>query len=176
MIHTWYICTTYQYYKQQWHEKLHRQQAIKSSGQNKLRTYRQFKFSPQAEQYLKIVMPPKYRSAMTKMRTGVAPIRIETVRYERPALTPKQRICHFCALNEPETEEHVITRCSQYNDTRNALCHSVLNIDIDFMFFYDKKKMCFILSEPQLAYLSAKAMFEILHRRRFLTYNWLCPH
>ncbi len=72
---------------------------------------------------------------MAKMRTGVTPIRIETARYERPALTPKQRICHLCTLNEPETEEHVITRISQYNDIRNALFHSALNIYIDFMFF-----------------------------------------
>ncbi len=96
---------------------------------------------------------------MAKLRTGVEPIRIETGRYERPALTPEQRMCHFCALNEPETEEHVITRCSEYNDIRNALCHSALNIDIDFMFFNDTEKMCYILSEPEHAYLSAKAMF-----------------
>ncbi len=95
---------------------------------------------------------------MAKMRTGVAPIIIETGHYERPALTPEQRIYHCCALNEPKTEEHVITRCSQYNDIRNALSHSALNIDIDFMFFNDTKMMCFILSEPELAYLSAKVM------------------
>ncbi len=34
-------------------------------------------------------MPKKYRSAMATMRTGVAPIRIETGLYERPALTPE---------------------------------------------------------------------------------------
>ncbi len=74
-----------QYYEQQWHEKLQRQQAIRGSCQNKLRTYRQFKFSPQAEQYLKIVIPKTYRSAMAKMRTSMAPIRIETGCYGRPA-------------------------------------------------------------------------------------------
>ncbi len=45
---------------------------------------------------------------VAKMRTSVAPIKIETGHYERSALTPEQRICHFCALTE--TEEHVITR------------------------------------------------------------------
>ncbi len=130
-----------QYYEQKWHDKPQREQAIRGSGQNKLRTYRQFKFSPQAEQYLKIVMPQKYRSAIAKMRTGVAPIRIETGLYERPASTSKQRICHFCALNAPETEEDVITRCSQYNDIRNALCHSALNIHTDFLFSNDMEKM-----------------------------------
>ncbi len=54
---------------------------------------------------------------------------------------------------------------------RIALCHSALNIDIDFMFFNDMEKMCFIISVPELAYLSVKAMFEILHTRRCLTYN-----
>ncbi len=58
-------------YYEQWHEKLQRQQAIRGSGQNKLMTYRQFKFSPQAAQYLKIVMPKKCRSAIAKMRTGI---------------------------------------------------------------------------------------------------------
>ncbi len=87
------------------------------------------------------------------MRTGVAPIRIDTDHYERPALTPEQRICHICALNEPETEEHVITRCSEYNDITNALCHSALNIETDFMLFNDTDKMCFIPVKPVLAYL-----------------------
>ncbi len=33
------------------------------------------------------------------------------------------------------------------------------------------RKRCVLLSEQELAYLSAKAMFEILHRRQCLTYN-----
>ncbi len=70
-----------QYYQQQWHDKPQRQQAIRGPGQNKLRTYRQFKCSPQAEQLLKIVMRQKYRSTMAKIRTGVPPIRIETGHY-----------------------------------------------------------------------------------------------
>ncbi len=45
---------------------------------------------------------------MAKMRTGVAQLRIETGCYKRHALTSKQRICHICALNEPETEKNVI--------------------------------------------------------------------
>ncbi len=89
---------------------------------------------------------------------------IETRCYKRSSLTTKQRNCNLCALNEPETEEHVITRCY-------ALSHSALNIDIDFMFFNDTEKMCFILSEAELVYLNAKAMFEILHTRQCLTYN-----
>ncbi len=66
-------------------------------------------------------------------------------------------------LNEPETEEHVLTGCSQYNDIRNAVCHSALNIKTDFMFLMTWKR-CFILSEPELAYLNAKAVFEIFLR------------
>ncbi len=77
---------------------------------------------------------------------------------ESPALTPEQRLCHFIVLNEPETGEHLITWCSQYTDIRNALCHSVLNIESDFMFFNDTAKMCFIISEPELAYSSAKSI------------------
>ncbi len=129
------VLTTY--YNENWQNQLNRQQAIRGPGQNKLRTYRLFKHEPKCEQYVKIIMPKKYRSALAKFRAGVAPIRIETGRYENPPLPAEERICQFCDINEPETEEHVLIRCTQYNDIRNELM-TALGIHDDSMSDNDK--------------------------------------
>ncbi len=64
---------------------LNRPEGIRGNGRNKLRTYRSFKQSYEVESHLKNIMPYKYRSAFSKFRCGVAPIRIETGRYENLA-------------------------------------------------------------------------------------------
>jgi hypothetical protein len=49
----------------------------------KLRTYKLFKNEFGTEKYVELFMPKTYRSALCKFRCGVAPIRIDTGRYER---------------------------------------------------------------------------------------------
>jgi hypothetical protein len=58
---------------------------------NKLRTYKLFKQDFCTEPYLEYKMPLKYRSAYAKFRCGVAPLRVETGRYERKAV--HERTC-----------------------------------------------------------------------------------
>ena len=65
-----------------------------SNDTSKLRTYREFKCVYGVENYLLENMPGKYRSAMSKFRCGVAPIRIETGRYENLCL--EKRLCFNC--------------------------------------------------------------------------------
>ena len=50
-----------------------------------------------------------------KFRCGVAPLRLETGRYER--LSPEQRTCFFCT-DYIESEEHVLLSCPVYDDLR----------------------------------------------------------
>jgi hypothetical protein len=54
-------------------------------GGNKLITYKGFKLQFGTEPYLRYVTLPSHRSAYAKFRCGVAPIRLETGRYERLA-------------------------------------------------------------------------------------------
>ena len=58
---------------------------------NKLRTYRLFKNYYTTENYVIEVLNRQHRSTLAKFRCGVAPLRIETGRYER--LTLEQRVC-----------------------------------------------------------------------------------
>jgi len=55
------------------------------------------------EKYCLLIMPPQLRSALSKFRCVVAPIRIETGRYEN--LKENERVCPFC--NCIEDEVHV---------------------------------------------------------------------
>ena len=66
------------------------------------------------EQYCKIIMPPSHRAAFSKFRCGVAPIRIETGRYE--GLAEEMRLCPFCIL--VENELHVIQNYRMYDGLR----------------------------------------------------------
>ena len=50
------------------------------------------------------------------------------------SLKAEDRICQFCDLNEPETEEHVITRCDLYNDIRDDLYVYVVNNNNDIFY------------------------------------------
>ena len=70
-------------------------------GGNKLRTYKLFKHSFETEPYCNIILPRTHRSAFSRFRCGVAPIRLETGRYER--LSVAERLCPFCN-NEVEDE------------------------------------------------------------------------
>ena len=60
------------------------------------------------EQYCKILMSQSHRAAFAKFRAGVAPLRIETGRYE--GLPQSRRVCPFCPAYV-EDEYHVIFDC-----------------------------------------------------------------
>ena len=153
----------------EWYEKLNRTEALRGQGLNKLRTYRQFKDSVKTEDYLKLVLNYRHRSSLAKFRCGVAPIRLETGRYEQ--LNVPQRICPICTTSEVETEEHVIIRCPAYTVIRNDLFESAIAINVDFNGFNDTEKLCFILSNSELCRMSAKTCYNILCLRRSILYN-----
>ena len=68
------------------------------------------------------------RSAFSKLRCGVAPIRIETCRYE--GLVENLRMCSFCNL--VENEIHVLIPCHLYGDLRETLFKESLECEPHF--------------------------------------------
>ena len=69
-----------------------------------------------------MIIPEVHRSALCKFRRGVAPLRIETGRYE--GLPLDGRFCPFCNANNNsviENESHVLLDCNFYWDIRNTL-------------------------------------------------------
>ena len=82
---------------------------LSQSNGNKLPTYKRYKSQYCAELYLKQNISIKFRlSAYAKFRCGVAPLKIETGRYEKKPIN--ERCCFMCK-NEIEDEKHVVTLC-----------------------------------------------------------------
>ena len=79
-----------------------------------------FKEEYKTEPYVCEIIPKHHRSALAKFRSGVAPLRIETGRYERNVVTANQRTCFNCHDNV-EDEFHVVMHCPVYNDLRREL-------------------------------------------------------
>ena len=115
-------------------------------GGNKLRLYQKFKFDCETETYVNILMPYSHRSALAKFRTGVAPIRLETGRYER--LDVNNRICPICNIGI-EDEMHVLLKCSTYTEIRQLLLQKARSVNTMFNSYNDIEMLCFLLSDER---------------------------
>jgi hypothetical protein len=151
-----------------WLQTVSRQTARRGNGQNKLRTYNKFKQVFEVEPYVIEVMSRGRRSALAKFRCGVAPIRLETGRYEN--LPVDQRLCPFCE-NCVEDECHVVLRCPMYADLREPLLLAACNIDPSLRERPLTEMLHFILSSKEICCFSAKTLQLILKRRREQLYS-----
>ena len=113
-------------------------------------------------------MPLKYRSAFAKFRCWVAPLRIETGRYEQ--LEVNDRKCPFCT-QDVETELHALLKCKEYVDIRNILFEKASSLESNFRDFTDIEKLKFVFSNEKMIRLSAKTCFNILQKRNNLLYK-----
>jgi hypothetical protein len=131
-------------YLDNWIESLHGLYSSHGSGSNKLRTYRNFKFDFETENYIKVLLPYKHRSELAIFRCGVAPIRLETGRYERLAVNDRK--CPLCNT-DVENEIHVLLKCPQYVDIRQNLLDKAMYINNGFPLLNDVSKLNFYIPE-----------------------------
>jgi len=155
--------------KLKWKALLDRNTSIRGNGGNKLRTYRIVKSDFCTENYLKTNIPFNYRSAFTKFRCGVAPLRVETGRYENLAL--ENRCCFYCQ-NVVEDEKHVLYHCPLYNECRTELI-SVINSmqSVSYENLSDDEKLLATFKNDNNAYVAAKTCFKILYERKQFLYS-----
>jgi hypothetical protein len=130
-------------------------------GRNKLRTYSTLKNDFETESYCKIIMPPRHRAAFAKFRCGVAPLRLETGRYE--GLPIADRVCPFC--DNVESEEHVLLECNMYNDLRAELFQKAFTLSSTFNLLSNQEKLIFLFSNLNMIRMCAKTCFNILQTR-----------
>ena len=118
-------------FKNEWSAKINRIQARSGHGSNKLRmyhVYRMFKSEYGVEPYVLSVRARGHRSALARLRAGVAPINIEIGRYTNTPVDNRE--CPFCP-GTVEDEEHILMSCPKYNTVRDGLfkhaiyCHPV---------------------------------------------------
>ena len=154
-----------------WINDVRRENARQGPGKNKLRLYRCFKNDYETENYVTCMMPRGHRAALSKFRCGVAPIRVETGRYERLAL--EDRHCFICT-NQVEDEEHVLLHCPMYYEIRQTLYNTIVTSNPDFMQKSNIEMLCFILGNPgdhNIIRQSAKFCAEVLRIRKNCLYK-----
>ena len=101
-------------YHQQWYTQI--------NNSPRLDTYCLFKHSFNLETYLDTIKEPKYRLALTRLRTSSHSLSIET---GRQLNTPrKNRICKNCHHNQIENEYHFILICPKYSNLRKKYIKS----------------------------------------------------
>ena len=151
-----------------WNNTINSVNGTSNSGGNKLRTYKLFKQSYGTEHYCNLILPRNHRSAFSRFRCGVAPIRLETGRYER--LPEAERVCPFCS-SEIENEIHVMLNCPLYDDIRYNLFEKAKLLDANFNTFTDEQKIIFVFKTQDMIRISAKTCFLILQRRSSYLYR-----
>ncbi|MEW8544936.1 MAG: reverse transcriptase family protein, partial [Candidatus Thiodiazotropha sp.] len=156
-------------FKGEWKRKIESNRGTRPNQSNKLRTYRNFKTEYVTERYVKVLLSKSERSAMAKFRCGVAPLRIETGRFER--LPVEQRLCFHCS-GHVEDELHVLTECPLYQDLRDNLYERASDVQENFSTFSNLEKLSFIMSSNDLVKISAKTCNDILIRRRNFIFNF----
>ena len=92
------------------HCDLNRTSSRRGTGGNKLRTYRQIKVIFVLKLIISCLdkLSRKHRGSLAKFRSGTAPIKVETDRYQYLDLS--ERVCfHFAScIEDEEDEEHVL--------------------------------------------------------------------
>ena len=155
-----------------WSDEVNRVRARRGRGLNKLRTYKLFKSEYKTEPYVLRVMGKCQRRALALFRMGVAPIRLETGRYERGQYLPvDERICYMCDKNAVESEMHVILECPLYKVPREDLFHQCSMVMPNFAEMSSEQKLCFILGSECICQNSANFLKDVLRRRRLFMYN-----
>ena len=161
------VNTTLQvYFENCWREKLNAEFARggPDAGGNKLRTYTRFKESYTTEQYVRIIIQKKYRSAYAKFRCGLAPIKLESCRYGLNHVPVDQRLCEEC--NVVEDECHVIMYCTLYTDIRDQLFTEISEISCQFPTLTVDDQFFQIMLNALYYRAASRAMNNILNRRR----------
>ena len=136
-------------------------------GGNKLRTYRLFKSSFKCEAYVSMNMSKRYRRAIALFRSGTAPINLELMRYGSVKKTVEERTCISCN-DKVESEIHVLTQCPLYDDIRKTLFHQLEVCSAEIIHMDDNEKLIFLMSNGEHVRKIAKALCEIIERRKFI--------
>ena len=93
----------------------------------KLRIYLKLKCNFGFENYLHILSDFNQRKSFTKFRISNHKLKIETGRYSKSITPLENRICEKCFLNEIESEEHLLLKCSFYYTSRRKLLETIKN-------------------------------------------------
>ena len=131
----------------------------------KLRTYKLFKNEFKTSNSVFICNRAK-RSLLSKFRTGILPLRIETGRWYQGTRL-EDRVCEICGNGEIEDESHFLLKCNAYEDFRRVLFRNCSVINHNFSLLNDTEKLIYIVN-CQERDLANYILYAWNRRRNFL--------
>ena len=124
-----------------------------------------FKSECGVEPYVLSVKACGHRSALARLRAGVAPINIEIGRYTNTPVNNRE--CPFCP-GTVENEEHVQMSCPKYITVRDGLFKHAIYCHPVFLSLNITDKFIFLMSSSSITNQCAKACSDILDIRSLL--------
>ena len=143
------------YIRSQWKTKLF-DDTRKNNSNNKLRTYRKFKYIFTFEKYLNIIKDAKSRKALTQFRTSSHSLNIEKGRHRN--IPVGERTCPHCP-ESVENEEHFLVTCTKYSEQRKDFFACVNERSKWFTSLSNNDRFIFIMSNEDPCIIEALAKF-----------------
>ena len=130
-----------------------------------LRTYRKFKTRYELEPYLYLVKNPKYRIAISKLRSSSHMLEIERGRHTRPVTPLENRLCPTCKV--VESEIHFLLDCPSYEPFREELFKKIDSVDLYFKQLLPINKFLYLTStsNEQILKWFGKFIYLSLNKR-----------
>ena len=140
-------------------------------SQSKLRTYKLYKSEYKAENYVCMNLSKNVRSKLAKLRSSTLPLRIETGRFERLAVS--DRLCKFCDVipASVETEYHFLFECSKYNNERAVLFNHVFKLYPNFLTLEMSEKWEIVMNCKQILPKTGQFIVNAMEVRNSTLYN-----
>lgn len=130
-----------------------------------LRTYKTLKFDYTCEPYLLNVAKPKYRIAISKLRSSSHLLEVERGRHTKPKIILEKRNCSVCGTLEDEY--HFLILCGSYENERRELFQKVKGIDVYFDSLSSMDKFVYLLTinSSRISTWVGKFIHEAMEKR-----------
>ena len=132
----------------------------------KLRTYKTYKNTLNAEWYCSLPLSRDHRRILFKLRSCSLPIAIEIGRYTRPKTPLNVRLCKFCNTNSIENETHFLLECELYSDLRQTLFEKALELNDSFINLNSSEKLKFLMQTKDIQFQLSSSVYKMFRRRK----------
>ena len=148
------------------------QEAIKTEclSKPKLRTFVGFKDFGKVSPHIGKSLSFVEKKAVSQLRLGILPIRLETARYLRPLVPETERVC-YCNSGEIENEVHLLFHCTKYDHLRSRWLEK-LDIPENFLTITDAEKLGLVLNVPEHVKPTARYLVAVMDLRRMINKSY----
>ena len=131
----------------------------------KLRTYQLFKQEYGQEPYTNILISRAHCSFLTKLRSGSAPLEIETGRYVgAPMDQGTYKLCHTAVGDEA----HFMLACPVLHLDRLPLFTYMSHTVLSFEYLSDAEQVCATMEEANKSRRVSKMLYDMFIKRQLL--------